>query len=108
MPRRTVQEVTVQDVQKRRNPNKHYVSMRFIYSPSLCLFNNHSRSGFAAGLEQQIVKLVRLLSFFHWAKVKTKRVSDYSKSSRAGQKSLQHWIPEKFNICGSLEHWNDY
>ncbi|KAG7261235.1 hypothetical protein CRUP_035688 [Coryphaenoides rupestris] len=26
MPRRTVQEVTVQDVQKRRNPNKHYVS----------------------------------------------------------------------------------
>ncbi|XP_034062357.1 SH3 and PX domain-containing protein 2B [Gymnodraco acuticeps] len=25
MPRRTVQEVTVQDVQKRRNPNKHYV-----------------------------------------------------------------------------------
>lgn len=26
MPRRTVQEVTVQDVQKRRSPNKHYVS----------------------------------------------------------------------------------
>ncbi|XP_073335492.1 SH3 and PX domain-containing protein 2B isoform X1 [Pagrus major] len=25
MPRRTVHEVTVQDVQKRRNPNKHYV-----------------------------------------------------------------------------------
>ncbi|XP_026228185.1 SH3 and PX domain-containing protein 2B isoform X1 [Anabas testudineus] len=25
MPRRTVQEVTVQDVQKRRSPNKHYV-----------------------------------------------------------------------------------
>ncbi|XP_051536535.1 SH3 and PX domain-containing protein 2B-like isoform X2 [Myxocyprinus asiaticus] len=25
MPRRTVQDVTVQDVQKRRNPNKHYV-----------------------------------------------------------------------------------
>ncbi|KAJ8348020.1 hypothetical protein SKAU_G00266090 [Synaphobranchus kaupii] len=25
MPRRVVQEVTVQDVQKRRNPNKHYV-----------------------------------------------------------------------------------
>ncbi|XP_057676450.1 SH3 and PX domain-containing protein 2B isoform X1 [Corythoichthys intestinalis] len=25
MPRRTVQEVTVQDVQKRRNPSKHYV-----------------------------------------------------------------------------------
>ncbi|CAG14541.1 unnamed protein product [Tetraodon nigroviridis] len=25
MPRRTVQEVTVQDVQKRRIPNKHYV-----------------------------------------------------------------------------------
>ncbi|KAF7663937.1 hypothetical protein LDENG_00195690 [Lucifuga dentata] len=25
MPRHTVQEVTVQDVQKRRNPNKHYV-----------------------------------------------------------------------------------
>ncbi|TNN31992.1 hypothetical protein EYF80_057847 [Liparis tanakae] len=24
MPRRTVQEVLVQDVQKRRNPNKHY------------------------------------------------------------------------------------
>lgn len=34
MPRRTVQEVTVQDVQKRRNPNKHYVS-------PLC--NYHSR-----------------------------------------------------------------
>lgn len=27
MPRRTVQEVTVQDVQKRRTPNKHYVSV---------------------------------------------------------------------------------
>lgn len=27
MPRRTVHEVTVQDVQKRRNPNKHYVSL---------------------------------------------------------------------------------
>lgn len=27
MPRRTVQEVTVQDVQKRRIPNKHYVSL---------------------------------------------------------------------------------
>ncbi|KAL7843942.1 hypothetical protein SRHO_G00224810 [Serrasalmus rhombeus] len=25
MPRRTVQDVTVQDVQKRRNPSKHYV-----------------------------------------------------------------------------------
>ncbi|XP_015205029.2 SH3 and PX domain-containing protein 2B isoform X1 [Lepisosteus oculatus] len=25
MPRRTIEEVTVQDVQKRRNPNKHYV-----------------------------------------------------------------------------------
>ncbi|KAG5284314.1 hypothetical protein AALO_G00025360 [Alosa alosa] len=25
MPRRTVHEVTVQDVQKRRNPSKHYV-----------------------------------------------------------------------------------
>lgn len=29
MPRRTVQEVLVQDVQKRRNPNKHYVSLIF-------------------------------------------------------------------------------
>lgn len=27
MPRRNVQEVTVEDVQKRRNPNKHYVSL---------------------------------------------------------------------------------
>lgn len=33
MPRRTVQEVTVQDVQKRRNPNKHYVSL-------LCNYHN--------------------------------------------------------------------
>nr|XP_019952882.1 PREDICTED: SH3 and PX domain-containing protein 2B isoform X3 [Paralichthys olivaceus] len=31
MPRRTVQEVTVQDVQKRRNPNKHYVYIIKVY-----------------------------------------------------------------------------
>ncbi|XP_072301788.1 SH3 and PX domain-containing protein 2B isoform X2 [Eucyclogobius newberryi] len=31
MPRRTVQEVTVQDVQKRRNPSKHYVYIIKVY-----------------------------------------------------------------------------
>lgn len=36
MPRRTAQEVLVQDVQKRRNPNKHYVRRLFL-SLGLCL-----------------------------------------------------------------------
>ncbi|KAL7854210.1 hypothetical protein AOLI_G00210540 [Acnodon oligacanthus] len=31
MPRRTVQDVTVQDVQKRRNPSKHYVYIIKVY-----------------------------------------------------------------------------
>lgn len=38
MPRRTVQEVTVQDVQKRRNPNKHYVRRLQNLSVSLGFF----------------------------------------------------------------------
>jgi len=36
MPRRTVLEVTVQDVQKRRNPNKHYVSWHRLTSLNTC------------------------------------------------------------------------
>lgn len=49
MPRRTVQEVTVQDVQKRRNPNKHYVSLLCNYhSRVLCCVKCATDRGYSA------------------------------------------------------------
>lgn len=55
MPRRTVQEVTVQDVQKRRIPSKHYV--RYVLD-----YNSNTERGYSAVQGQVITKSVRLQS----------------------------------------------
>lgn len=77
MPRRTVQEVTVQDVQKRRIPNKHYVSV-ILTSPAVNLL--------------YLMWIFTALSLFPSGKVKTKSGSNYSPQSQ--------W-KRKVNSCSS-------
>lgn len=81
MPRRTVQEVTVQDVQKRRSPSKHYVRP-VLFKPS-----KQPQSDSRTEKRVEVYSVARL-SFLS-GKVKTKRVSSYSRPRQ------QEWRKKK-------------